>query len=422
MSQSYNGFDLLCCELDIDLETLHTCIRSDPQQIIQQINRLEIAAFPMLLEKELRLKGSQTPFITSGTDLRLHLSKIFQQMARGSQFETPLEIRATKEITAFLQKKIGKTFSRLTEKIVASTPIGKLSEFYDKENDLKVIANHFGELVSRYLSTPVMISSFLHVLRDDKSEDVVEQSTRSAFVAMAALSCHEDFSLQSDHLRQKGLVEMGLAILFQDIACLVEDTAHDKADPEHCPKSAAIAKEMGLPAGCIAAIGHHHRTVDENGNPILTTQTPSLLENMAVVINDFLHCITSKILNLDVDQAFYVLSHYADNLFYAKDCLRALGRLCIGEDKQQIISKAFYFIRQCQFNGRPFLWDISTPFPNRFLCQKNTCRHLRLQEIILYHSIQFDNPVHPMKIPAGRYFKCDLLTKQFNNWLHKTIL
>lgn len=415
--QAYNGFELLCSELDFSLEELLLRVSSDPQMVLDKLNALGTEAMVMPLQRDLFLKGSETPFITGGTDLRQHLFKIVQQMGHGVEFEMPPMITPTSEITAFLQEKIGASFNRLISRVVGSIKIGKVAEAYDRDRDLKLVAEHFGELASRFLSKPLILSNFLHLFTGNGPLDVIDNSTRTAFVAMAALKSHERFSTSGDSRRQ--LLEIGLAVLFQDVSCLIEEREHDEKDPSHPIRSAEIAREIGLPKICIAPIRHHHRSIDDEGAPILAHQAPTLFENLVAVTNAFTHCISTESFGLDVNQTFYVLSHYADRHYFAKDCLQALGRVCIGERKQLIISKAIYFIRQCPHDGRPFLWDVRTEVPNRFLCQDLGCQEITNEEVILYESVRFDGPTEAIEIPKGRYCKCGRITKLFNLWLLK---
>lgn len=414
---AYNGFELLCSELNMGQAEFTACIQNEPEKIIEQINTLEIAAFPMQLERDVRLKGNETPFITRGTDLRPHFTKLIQQIARGSEFEAPPMIAPSAEINDFLRKKIGHSFNQIIGKVAATIQIGKVNEIYKMDRDLKAIADQFSELISQYLSTPAMITGFLRFFTDGAASGQIEQNTRIAFVAMAALSSHEEFSQQADDVRRWQLIEMGLAMLFQDIACLLDNIRHDDNEQTHAPRSAQIAEKIGLPAPCIETIRHHHRTMDDDGFPILSTQKPSLLQNMAVITNSFIYCLTNEALRLDLDQVIYVISHYAELQYFAQDCLRALGKVCIGERKQRIISKAYQIMRQCPSGGQALLWDVSTSLPNRFICRNKHCEHITDEEVTVYHSIRYDGPTRPIEIPKGHYHKCGHLTYLFNQWL-----
>lgn len=419
VSQAYNGFDLLCSELALSMDELNARILEDPQKLLDQVNALENGSLVMPLQNDLLLKGSESAFITNGTDFRQHLAKLIQRMARGAELKTPPMIAPTKEITAFLQEKVKTSFNRVIKGVMGSINIGGIAAAYDKDRDLRKVADHFGELASRYLSKPMTLSPFLHAFTGEGPLDLIEKNTRSAFVAMAALRNHASIRKQTSDDRRRQLIEIGLAVLFQDLFCLIQDAPHADDDPEHALRSAEIARQIGLPANCIATISHHHRTMDEGGAPILATQSPSVQENMAAVINAFVHCLSAESLALDVNQSIYVLSHYADGRYFAKDCVQALGQICIGEGKQQIMAKAFQFIKQCPLGERPFLWDVRTAVPNRFLCQNPGCEHLTNETVVLYYGVHFDGPTKAIDIPKGQYRKCGYITKLFNRWLLK---
>jgi hypothetical protein len=415
--QAYNGFELLCSQLSLNMDELNAQIKDDPRKILDQVEALAAGALAMPLEQDLQLKGSDSAFITRGTDLHQNLGKLIQRMARGAELKAPPIIAPTEEITTFLQEKVGASFNRLIKGVMGNITVGRIAQIYDKDRELKMVAQHFGEVVSLYLSKPMMLSPFLQAFTSDGPLDLMEKNTRSAFVAMAALRYHENTQMLTSNYRRRQLVEMGLAVLFQDVFCLIEGVTHVDEDPEHASRSADIAHQIGLPVNCIATIRHHHRTMDTDGAPILKNQVPSLPENMAAVTNAFIHCLTTESLALDINQSLYVLSYYADGLYFAKDCVQALGRICIGERKQQILTKALQFIKQCPHGERPFLWDVRTAVPNRFLCQNSRCEHLTNEMVTLYHGLLFDGPDQGLHVPKGHYRKCGHITKLFNCWL-----
>jgi hypothetical protein len=418
-TQAYNGFELLCSELALSMDELNARILETPQKLLDQVQALENEALVMPLQQDLLLKGSETAFITSGTDLHQHLAKLIQRMARGAELKAPPMIAPTEEITAFLQEKVKASFSRLMDGVIRRIKIGYFAKAYDRDRELKTVTQHFGELVSRYLAKPLMLSPFLRAFTHKGPLDLIENNTHSAFVAMGALRNHDYCRNMAADDRQRQLIEIGLSMLFQDVSLMIDGGTHRDDDPEHALASADIARQIGLPANCSTTIRHHHRTMDEDGAPLLKIRTPSLSENMAAVTNAFVHCLTTSGLGLDVNQSLYILSYYADGGYFAKDCVQALGRACVGEVKQQIIIQALRIIRQCPNGERPFLWDVRTAIPNRFLCRHSDCPHLTNETVILYEGVHFDGPGAAIDIPKGGYCKCGYLTNQFNRWLLK---
>jgi hypothetical protein len=414
---AYNGLDLLASQLALSVDDLNAQIRDNPKKILGQVEALERGALVMPLAQDLELKGSESAFITCGTDLHQNFAKLVRRLAHGAELKAPPMVAPTEEIKAFLQEKVKASFNRLIDGVVGSISIGRIAETYAKDRDLKMVVQHFGELVSLYLSKPMMLSHFMSAFASDGPLDLIEKNTRSAFVAMAALRYHESAHLLTPNDRRQQLIAMGLAILFQDIFCLIHGVAHVDEDQEHPLRSAEIARQIGLPVNCITTIRHHHRTMDANGVPILKTKAPSLPENMAAATNAFILCLTTKSFPLDVNQSLYVLSYYADRFFFAKDCVQALGRVSIGERKQQIITKALKYIKQCPHGKRPFLWDVRTAVPNRFLCQDSRCEHLTNESVRLYHGLYFNGLDQGLDVPKGEYRKCGYLTKLFNCWL-----
>ncbi|NNG00810.1 MAG: hypothetical protein HKM93_15595 [Desulfobacteraceae bacterium] len=413
----YDGIDMLCSELEINQVELQRRCQENPDTLVDQIRSKALATLPLILAEDFKLKGNNTPFITKGTDLNQHLAHWIQRMAMDAEFEAPPSILPTEEINKYLQQKIGRSFDTLIKKMLRSTNIGTVQDLYDKDPDLRSIADQLGELISRYISTPQSITGLLKVFKDKGPVDIIELSARTAFVAMAVLNNHPGAAHIAGEDRHNRLIELGMSVMFQDIACILEPDAHTPGDDRHEGRSAALVAEMGFPAVCVETIRHHHRTKDPVGNPILSTQAPPLAELVTVVTTAFMHCISTRELALSIDEAFYVLSHYAAGRFYDEDSIRSLGQICIGDRKQLIISKAFNLMNQCPNDGTPFLWDIHTPLPNRFICQRTTCRHIGGNEIILCQDIEFHGPEGVLEIRKGQYFKCKLITRQLNLWL-----
>lgn len=413
----YNVVEMLSDELDISLEEFQQRCQETPERVMDQIRSKNLLSKPLLLANDLKLKGSNTPFITKGTDLGQHIDQFIQRLAKNFEFESPPQILPTSEINQYLQEKIGRTLDKIIRKMLKSKKIGIVYESFNNDPDFKNIINHFGELVSKYISTPMAISGMLNAFRGEGQASLIEQSTRTAFVAIAVLNSHPGFARQSGDDRKDRLIKLGLSVLFQDIACILEPASYTPSDNQHDARSCAITAEMGLPASCVETIRHHHRTKDTDGNPIFSTQSPPIDECVTVVTNDFMRCISSNELALSIDESIYVLSYYANQHFYDKDSVLALGQICTGNRKQLIISKAINLMNQCPNGGMPFLWDINTGFPNRFICHKTSCNHISGEEVHLYQDIFFQGPISDFKIVKGRYYKCKLITRCLNLWM-----
>ena len=413
----YNAVEMLSDELDISLEEFQQRCIETPDLVIDQIRTNELLSKPLQLACDVKLKGSETPFITKGTDLGQHLDQFIQSLARNSEFESSPQILPTEEINHYLQEKIGQKFDKLIKKLLESKKIGIAYKTFDNDPDLKNIINHFGELIREYISTPMTIAGLLNAFKAKGLVNLIEQSTRTAFVAMAVLNNHTGFARQTGENRKDRLIKLGLSVLFQDIACILDPISYLPSDDKHSECSSDIAAEMGLPAKCVETIRHHHRTKDTAGDPILSTQAPPMPESVAVVTNDFMRCISSKELALSIDEAIYVLSYFADQQFYDRESVQALGQICIESRKQLIISKALNLMKQCPNEGRPLLWNANSALPNRLICINTNCNHISEEEVNVYQDILFHGPLTDFKIPKGKYYKCKLLTRLLNMWL-----
>jgi hypothetical protein len=413
----YNAVEMLSDELDISLEAFKKRCLEAPDLVIDQIRTKELLSNPLQLACDVKLKGSETPFITKGTDLGQHLDQFIQSLARNSEFDSSPQILPTAQINDYLQTKIGRKFEKIIKKLLKSKKIGVANKPFANDPDLKNIINHFGELICKYITTPMTISGVLNAFKTKGLVDLIEQSTRTAFVAMAVLNNHTGFTRQTGGDRKDQLIKLGLSVLFQDIACILDPGSYIPSDEKHCERSSDIAAEMGLPASCAETIRHHHRTKDTDGHPILSTQSPPMSECVAVVTNDFMRCTSSNELALSIDESIYVLSYYADRQFYDRGSVQALGQICLGNRKQLIISKALNLVNQCPYESRPFLWDVNSALPNRLICKNTSCNHISEEEINLYQDILFHGPLTDFHIPKGQFYKCKLLTRRLNLWL-----
>lgn len=416
----YNFYELAGNELGITTDRLLDDIQTRPGEISRHIRSKPLSRIPCLLGNDLVLNGSKAAFISKGSDLWEHLDAYFQRLARQAEFTSPPLIAPSEQINDYLVEKIGNQLGTIAEKLASEKKTGRIYEQFQKLEDLQRVAEQFGSVAGRYLSSEEMISGFLHALTSGRGRDLVVESTRAAFVAMAVLRCHEELATPDKTRIFQRIIEMGLTVLFQDVSHILSDSAHAAEDQGHADESARIAESMGLSALARETIRHHHRVVDTDGQPILMKLVPPLEERVAVVTNAFLKCISESRFNLDPDRAIYVLEHYANRFFYDKKCVSALGRIGIGDRKYLILSRSFDYIKRCDKGQTPFIWNISTDFPNRFICLDTTCEHLSQEEVVLYQSIQFKGPAHNFEIPKGRYHKCQKITSQFNQWLLST--
>jgi hypothetical protein len=413
----YNAVELLADELEISLEEFYQRSQEASKPFLEQIRSKDLLTTPLLLADDLKLKSSNAPFITKGTDLGQHIDQFVQRLATNSEFESQPQILPSPEINQYLQKKIGKAFHKMIRKMLKSKKVGFVYDAFTKDSGLQNIVTHFGDFISRYICTPTAISGVLETFRAQDPEDLIEESTRIAFVAMAVLNNHPGSARLSGEDRKELLIKLGLSVVFQDIACILEPDRYTPTDHQHAERSGTIIAEMGLPELCVETIRHHHRTTDSKGEPIFSTQSPHLAEQVTVVANDFMRCISSKDRSLSIDQSVYVLSYYANQLFYDAQSVEALSQICIGNRKQLIISKAFSLMGQCPNSGSPYLWDVNTSLPNRFICNRTKCDHLTKEEVYLYQDILFEGPIKDFKISKGRYFKCKLITRLLNLWM-----
>ena len=416
----YDFYELAGNELGITTDRLLDAIQSRPEEISRRIRSKPLSGIPCLLGNDLVLKGSKAAFISKGSDLWEHLEAYFQRLGRQAEFTSPPLIVPSERVNGYLVEKIGHQLGAIAEKLGAEEKTGRIYEQFQKLEDLKRVAERFGSIAGKYLSSEEMISGFLHAMTSSTGKDLVTESTRAAFIAMAVLRCHEEIAAPDNARIFQRIIEMGLTVLFQDVSHILSGSAHADEDQGHADESARIAESMGLSALAQETIRHHHRVVDADGQPILTNFRPSLEERVAVVTNAFLKCISETQFNLDPDQAIYVLEHYANRNVYDKMCVSALGKIGIGDRKYLILSKSFDYAKRCDKGETPFIWNISLDFPNRFICRNSACDHLSSEEVVLYQSIQFKGPVHNFEIPTGRYRKCQKITSQFNQWLLNT--
>ncbi len=413
----YDGFDLLCRELSLEPATFFKQIQQDPDRVMEQLRLLPVADLPLVLGEDLTLEGNQAPFITKGTDLRRHLKAVFNRISSNCAFSASPLILPSAEINRFLKEKISCAFADITRKMMDQQQLGRIYDVYEKNQDLKGIATYFGKLIDPHLSSPAIIKGFLTAFTSESAMGSIEENTKAAFVAMAVLQRHEAFVHDENASRKNNLVEMGMAILFQDIACTVDGINHDPNSCDHAAASAIMAQGMKLSDRCIETIRWHHRSTDINGAPILMIQEPPLFERLAVLINAFIRCISNRQFGLTVDQAIYVLEHYARLGYYDTACIQTLARISVGEGKQRIISKSFEFSWACPAGNRPVLWDVRTKLPNRFICTRTDCPLLSAEAVVLYEPIVFSHPAFNLDIPAGHYYKCIELTRRFNRWM-----
>ena len=414
---NYDVFELLARELSVEPDAFDKQIHADPDQILEKILHLPLFNTPLVLAEDLILKSNAMPFITSGTDLRPHFNAILKRVAAGDGFVNTPHVLPTDEINHLLKERIGQAYTCLTRKIMDQRHLGRICDIYEKDQDLNRIATHLGELIDPYLSSPFIIRGVLASLTMDSLSGIIEENTVAAFVAMAVLEQHANATDQAPKSRMNNLVEIGMALVFQDIACLVDDLNHDPESEDHAAASAGIAQEMKLSPRCVDTIRRHHRSVDRDGRPIMLSRTPPLYERVAVATNAFMRCVSPQGLKLSFDQGIYVLVHYARLGFYDGDSIQHLARISIGERKQWIISKFFDISRACPLKVRPVLWDVRSKLPNRLICDQTDCPHLSGEEVVLYEPIVFRNPGVNLNIPAGRYYKCTLLTQHLNRWM-----
>ena len=411
---NYDVFELLSRELAVEPALFAKHLKQKPDQIIEKLEHSPLCDLPLVLAEDLILKSNAMSFITRGTDLRPHLRTILRRAAGEDGFVDAPLIVPSDEINHLLKEKIGRAYTDLTRKILDHRHLGRIYDVYEKNQDLNRIASHLGELIDPYLSSPSIIKGVLSSLTLDSLSGIVEENTMAAFVAMAVLAQYTDIPDQARKPRVSSLVEIGLALIFQDIACTVDGLEHHSENNDHAVASACLAHEMKLSPHCVDTIRWHHRSMDSKGQPILLVQTPPLFERIAVVTNAFMHCVSHQNVKLNVDQAIYVLVHYARLKFFDDDCVQHLARISIGERKQWIINRFFEISRACPLKVRPVLWDVRSKLPNRLICNHTTCPHLSCEEVVLYESIAFTNPGFSLNIPAGRYFKCNLLTQRLN--------
>jgi hypothetical protein len=416
----FNGFELFGHELGVDADEVKARIKSDPKQTSALIKSKSLAALPLILGNDLTLRGSEAAFISQGSNLWDHLEKYFHHIHREAEFLSSPLIESSREINVYLQEKIGERLRGITDRIFTSTKFGRVFEPFEKLKDMKLIAQEFATLASKYLSSQQLISGFISALACQSGADLVEESARAAFVAMAILRHYHGADVP--HLSQttRRIVDLGMAVLFQDVTHITDNSEHEPGQPAHAHESAQIAREMGLPEICQETIRNHHRMIDAQGRPIMTEMVPPLEERIAVVTNTFMLCVSEKYFHLDPDQAVYVLEHYANRQFYDKQCVRTLGTIGIGDRKYAILSKSFEYANHCDKQGAPYIWNISTDFPNRFICRRSECEHLSQEEVILYQPIRFKATLQDLEIPKGRYRKCEKITRLFNLWLLNT--
>ena len=411
---NYDVFELLSRELTVETAVFNMLIKQEPDQVIEKIEHSPLCHLPLILAEDLILKSNAMPFITRGTDLRPHLKSILTRTAGEDGFIANPIILPSDEINHLLKEKIGRAYTSLTNKIMDQRHLGRIYDIYEKNQDLNRIATHLGALIDPYLSSPSIIRGVLSSLTLESLSGIVEENTVAAFVAMAILEQYPVTFDQAHKSKMNSLVEIGLALIFQDIACTVDGLDHHLENNDHAVASAVLAHEMKLSPRCIETIRWHHRSTDSKGQPILLTRTPPLFERIAVATNAFMHCVSHRNLKLSVDQAIYVLVHYARMKFFDDDCVQHLAHISIGERKQWIINKFFEISRACPLKVRPVLWDVRSKLPNRLICNRTTCPHLSGEEVVLYEPIAFMNPGFNLNIPAGRYCKCNLLTRRLN--------
>jgi hypothetical protein len=416
----YNGFELIGSELGLTADELFRCIQSRPKATSELIKNKGLSKIPLILGNDLILKGSEAAFISKGSDLWEHLENYFQRIHREAEFLSAPLIEPSNEVNVYLQEKIGEKLRALTDKLFISDKYGRIYEAFEKLEDMQRISREFSHLATRYLSNEQLIAGFIGALATTSGEDLVAESTQAAFIAMAVLHAYRGPGYDNPPVTQRRIVNLGMAVLFQDISHIIDNSEHDPGQPEHAGQSVLIAREMGLSTTCLEIIRNHHRVVDGDGNPILTSRNPSLEERIATVTNAFIQCVSEKHFNLDPDQAVYVLEHYANQAFYDKYCVRTLGTLGIGDRKYKILSKCFEFMKYCDKGGVPFVWNISADFPNRFICRNADCEHLGPEEVVLYQTIRFKGTLQDLVIPQGRYRKCGKLTRLLNQWMLKT--
>jgi hypothetical protein len=416
----YNGYELIGNELGMTADELIRRIQSNPKETSDLIKSQALYKIPFVLGNDLTLKGSEAAFIPKGSDLWEHLENFFQRIHREAEFLSSPLIRPSDEVNQYLQEKIGRQLHAISNKLFASERMERIYESFEKLNDMRKIAQEFSNLASKYLSNQQLIAGFISTLATNNGKNLVTQSTEAAFVSMAVMRHYSGPELTEAQVTHQRIVDMGMALLFQDVAHIIDNSEHDPGLLAHTEDSAQIAKEMGLSVQGQETIRNHHRVVDADGRAILANHCPPLEERIAVLTNAFIQCVSKEHFNLDSDQAIYILEHYANRQFYDKHCVQTLGTLGIGDRKYKILSQSYQFVRHCKKGATPYIWNISMDFPNRFICRHSECEHLSDEEVVVYNTIRFKGTLQDLTIPKGRYYKCEKITRMFNIWLLET--
>lgn len=415
----YNGFDIIAFELGITPEALMLGVEKESENILHRVSESPLSRLKLVLSEDMRLAGTEMPFITTGKNFLSYIEPVFKRLCKNPDVFSPPVIEPTPEINAHLRKKILDRFSAVTRRLAASERFGRIYSQFEKERDLQLIVKDFQDGIEHYMTTPTVIDDILSSIRHPKRSSVLENCVNGAFIAIAVLHNYEGFDLSGDECRS-AMVELGLSMLFQDLACLsdADNIKHDASD--HCNVSLERGAALGLPERTLETIRHHHRVMDAHGRPFYAMNTAPLFERIAVVVNNFVSCILPDSYDLTVPQAIFVLRHFAVKSYLDSAAVRSLGKISVGERKGAIIDMYFDIAKQCPKRVIPYIWDINTPVPNRLICSEAQCEHAAAESVKLYHTISFEMGDQKFNLPEGTYHKCRKLTRQLNVWLLTT--
>jgi hypothetical protein len=241
---NYDVFELLSRELSVDPAVFCEKIHADVDQLSEAVQATPVFDLPLILADDLVLKGSSTPFVTRGTDVRPYMKSILSRAAGEDGFAASPQILPSDEINRYLKEKIGRAYTRLTRKLMHQRHLGRIYAIYQKNQDLNRIATCLGELIDPYLASPSIIRGVLASLTTNSDSGSVEENTRAAFVAMAILERFEAIAGDAHADRFNNLVEMGLVLIFQDIACTVDGLEHDPTSSDHTVASATLINPL----------------------------------------------------------------------------------------------------------------------------------------------------------------------------------
>jgi hypothetical protein len=412
----YDVFELIAFELNVSRNALLTSISENTELTKERISSSPLSQFEMILSEDIQLKGSNVPFLTAGNNMLEYIDPIFNRMISDPHCLTPPMIQPSEDVDRHLRQQIIKHFEKITDRFARSEQFSEVYAAYEQEEDLRKVKQDFLDSIDHCLSSPFLINNLLVNIHHSQKTAIIENNVNSAYIAMAVLNHHKDFEAKDDR-RISDLVDMGLSMLFQDIACISSANGLSLEDPSHAKTSRDLVAGIGLSEESLNAIEHHHRVTDHEGNPFYLSKRPDILESVAVVVCHFVACILPDQYNLTTPQAIFVLSNFAKKHYLDADSVTSLGQLCVGGVHIAVITKSFELAAMCPHGRTPIVWDLHSKMPNRLVCENEACEFVSVEYIELYDNISFSTGNHNIEMTAGVYYKCKKLTKLLNKWL-----